>query len=221
MLMQANIFAGFDPATVSAIRASQAQDRVAAGRARATKAQSRHQFRRAKAEATLKDILPATFTAGDSWHVISHGDIDALSYLAHAIQGVSHFDYVALSTWCIAKPDIDQIAAWLDAGRIDTFELYAGEIFPNQYGDEFEAMQQLCQTYGCKLVIAKNHSKITLASCEAFGTYLAMESSANVNTNPRIEQTAIHANKDLFEFYREFFTGLRSIDRASANRHKV
>lgn len=45
--------------------------------------------------------------------------------------------------------------------------------------------------------------------------YLAMESSANVNTNPRIEQTAVHASRDLFEFYKEFFDGIRSIDRSA------
>lgn len=146
---------------------------------------------------------------------MSRGDIDALSYLAHAIKAVSHFDFVAISTWCIAKPDLDQISAWLDAGRIEHFELYAGEIFPNQYGDEYEQMHQMCATYGCRLVIAKNHSKITLASNVADDYYLAIEGSANVNTNPRIEQAAIHASRELFKFYREFFHDLRSIDRAT------
>ncbi len=62
-----------------------------------------------------------------------------------------------------------------------------------------------------RLVIARNHSKVMLAMNDATGYYAAIESSANVNTNPRIEQTAIHRSADLYYFYRDFFDGLRSI----------
>lgn len=51
-----------------------------------------------------------------------------------------------------------------------------------------------------------------LADGESWHYYLAIESSANVNTNPRIEQTAMHRSRELFQFYREFFRDLRSID---------
>jgi hypothetical protein len=47
---------------------------------------------------------------------------------------------------------------------------------------------------------------------KAAGHYV-IESSANLNTNPRIEQTAITRCEDLYWFYRDFFDGLRSIDR--------
>lgn len=210
-----DLFGEFDPAMVAAIRASKAEEDKQDGAARAARAAHRMQVRRAKAEAQLAEILPDRFEPGDSWHVISHGDIDALSYLTHALKGVPYFDYVAISTWCVARADLEQIAAWLDAGRIDQFDLYAGEIFPSQYGDEHEYMQQLCEIYGCKMVIARNHSKVTLARLADEDYYLAMESSANVNTNPRIEQTAVHASRELFDFYKEFFDGIRSIDRSA------
>lgn len=182
------------------------------------RARSRHMMRRANAEKTLAEILPRRIERGDSWHVISRGDIDALSYLRHCLAGVSHFDNVVLSTWCIAKADMDELATWLDTGRIEKLALYCGEIFPSQYGDEYEAALKLCEEYGIKLVIAKNHSKVTLAANEGDGYWLAIESSANVNTNPRIEQTTLTHDRALYEFYAEFFDGIRSIDRHSA-RH--
>lgn len=212
--MTTGLFDDFDIAEIAAIEQARNIEIQETGTARALKAAHRIQMRRAKGEANLAAILPERFAPGESWHVISHGDIDALSYLAHAIKA-TYFDYVALSTWCIATPDLDQISAWLDSGRIDRFELYAGEIFPSQYGDEYEQMQRMQAAYDCRLIIAKNHSKVTLAANESEGYYLVMESSANVNTNPRIEQTAIHASRELFEFYREFFNGLRSIDRTA------
>lgn len=217
--MTPDLFSDFDPSAIAAIRAGIERDKAVSGQARAVKAAHRHQLRRAKAEKTLAEILPARFQPGDSWHVISYGDIDSLSYLRHALSGTTHFDHVILSTWCIARADLEEIASWLDSGRIDHFELYAGEIFPAQYGDEYEQMQQICDTYGARLVIARNHSKVTLAANLAEGYHLVIESSANVNTNPRIEQSAVHCDADLYTFYAEFFHGLKSIDRASSASH--
>ena len=54
-----------------------------------------------------------------------------------------------------------------------------------------------------------NHSKVTLCACQATGTWLVIESSANVNTNHRLEQSAIHNSKALFDFYHEAFDGIR------------
>ena len=210
-----DLFDGFDPAEVA--RASQqfAANKRETARARATKSSNRHHMRRATAEATLAELLPATYAPGDSWHVISRGDIDSLSYVRHVLAGVSHLDHVLMSTWCIAKNDLTEIAGWLDAGKIEQFDLYAGEIFPGSYGDEYEQMMKMCEIYGCRLVIAKNHSKVTLLSNAADAYYLTVESSANVNTNPRIEQTTVHASQDLHAFYLEFFSGIKSIDKAS------
>lgn len=116
----------------------------------------------------------------------------------------------------MARPDLDQLAAWLDAGRIDQLDLYVGEIFPSQYGDEYARTLEMAAIYGCRVVVARNHSKIMLMANRADGYYLVTESSANVNTNPRIEQTALHASSELYEFYAEFFAGLKTIDRKAA-----
>lgn len=205
------LFDGFDASEVARIRASRTAEIAEQGRARAMKKAHKLHVRRAKAEATLAEILPARVADSESWHVISHGDIDSLSYLSHALRGVEYFDFVLISTWCMGSADLDQIEGWIESGRIDTLELYVGEIFPSQYGDEYARAVALAERYGFRLVVARNHSKVMAARC---GDYcLAIESSANVNTNPRIEQTAIHASRELFDFYREFFSGLKTIVR--------
>lgn len=210
-MLDTDLFDGFDQQQIRAIRAARLADIESQGRARAMKKAHKLQVRRANSEGVLAEILPATIADGESWHVISHGDIDSLSYLAHFIRHVEFFDYVAISTWCMASADLDQIECWIEDGRIETLALYVGEIFPSQYGDEFARAVEMSTRYGFRLVVARNHSKIMLAS--GGGEHLVMESSANVNTNPRIEQTAVHASSELFDFYREFFDGLKTIDR--------
>ena len=213
MLSPEELFADFDPAEVQRLMHAAAADRSAKGRAQAIRRSNRHHLRRATAEATLADILPPRFAPGDTWHCISRGDVDALSYLRHAIAGVPAFDQVLISTWCIARNDLEELAAWLDSGRIDHLHLCAGEIFPSQYGDEYEMALRLQAEYGCALTIARNHSKVICAGSAAASSWLVMEGSANVNTNPRIEQTSITNDRALFDFYLEFYRGIRSIDR--------
>jgi len=209
----ADLFAGFDPGYVAAVQAAQQAAATAEADARAARSGQRHHMRRAAAEAKLAEILPPRVELGESWHVISRGDIDALSYVRHVLAGVSHLDELWMSTWCIAKADLDEIAGWLDDGRVEHFALFAGEIFPSQYGDEYELMQRLCKVYGARMVIARNHSKVSLMANHAEPLHLVVESSANVNTNPRIEQSALHHDAGLWAFYREFFDGIQSIDR--------
>lgn len=162
--MNVDLFAGFDPQEVARASRQHAADKRATERARATKSANRHHMRRANAEKTLSEILPAVIEPGDSWHVMSRGDIDSLSYLRHILVGVSHLDHVLMSTWCIAKNDLNEIAGWLESGKIDRFELYAGEIFPGSYGDEYEQFMNMCEAYeGCRLVVAKTTAKSRFA----------------------------------------------------------
>jgi hypothetical protein len=207
----------FDPRLVAAIEARRQREETIAGQAAAQKIANRKLLRTANSEAHLAQVLPAVIDDGDSWHVLSRGDVDALSFAAHVLRGMGFADSMLLSTWCMARPDLLAIDKWLDAGLIDRFTLCVGEIFPSQYGDEYELALSMAGRYdNARVIVARNHSKVTLLANEADGYYVAIESSANVNTNPRIEQTAVHRSRALHDFYHEQFSALRSIDKASA-----
>lgn len=61
---------------------------------------------------------------------------------------------------------------------------------------------------GCGRVVSfKNHSKIFAGVGEKFA--FVIESSANINTNPRTEQGVITISRDLFEFYKQYFDGIK------------
>ncbi len=179
---------------------------------------SRIETRRAKSEAVLADILPP-IAMGTSYHVISHGDVDALSYLAHILRQTP-VETLLISTWCMAMPDVAWLADRLHSGRIGHIDFVIGEIFPAQYPDEYLAVQALAEAGHASLRIARNHAKVMVGDSPDGDLYFAIESSANVNTNPRIEQTAIHADKALHDHYRQFFADIRSIDRATRQTAK-
>ena len=177
---------------------------------RAIKTNSRIHARRAKAEATLESVLPPVILPGEAWHVMSSGDIDSLSYLSHIVK-TTPLDYCLLSTWCMAMPDILQFKQWLETGRIKHLDAYVGEIFPNQYADEYAVLVQITQSHGGRTAVFKNHSKVFI--CKAPGTNITIESSANINTNPRTENTVITHDAGLTEHHKQYFDGIKAFNK--------
>jgi hypothetical protein len=90
---------GLDPNDVAAIQAAYSAERNELKQARAIELRHRIEVRRARSEAMLAELLPARLDDGASVHVISHGDIDAFSYVRRAISGLGYVDLLALSTW--------------------------------------------------------------------------------------------------------------------------
>ena len=176
-----------------------------------------HQARRISSELALEQSLPWHFEPGVAYHCISHGDVDSLTYL-RVIVKQQHIRYAILSTWCMAAEDIKEIDSWLAAGYIDRIDFFCGEIFRGTYTKEYNAMKELCRRHGCKMSIFRNHSKVMIVYGERFNAVI--ESSANVNTNPRTEQTCITLDDGLCDFYLEFFNGIVSFEREFDNVEK-
>lgn len=183
-------------------------------RARAFKTSHSKLMRRARSELVLSEILPPRLEPGMRYHVISHGDVDAMSYLAHVIKE-QPLDFLLISTWVMSATDVALLGRWCDEGRLSgQIHIYYGEHMASEYGDIFAEAVKLCDYTGGGVTISRNHSKVMLMRNEADGFHCVAESSANFNTNPRIEQTALHLDRDLLEFYADFFAGIQSIHRA-------
>lgn len=209
--MNQDLFSGSDLPEFAAAEAALVGEKHAKAVIQAQHRRARRQTRRAKSTAALAEVFPEELTPGDSWHFISQGDVDALSYLQLLLQTTS-LDYLLFSTWCMAMEDIAQIEQWLIEGRIGRVDAYCGEIFPSQYADEHALLAEILAAHGGRLAVFRNHSKV-MAGYDAAGQGYVLESSANINTNPRAEQTALHIDTHLADFYREFFNGIRSFNR--------
>lgn len=203
------------PASTSSKEASVVEPRTRRRTAACLELSTRHLYRRAFSESTLLDILGSfNFTDGMSYHFITAGDVDSLSYLK-AILRAQSCDHVLLSTWCMAAEDIFQLQEWLAQGKIKKLDVYVGEIFPNSYKVEY---QMLCDMYanngqlagGGRVAVFRNHSKIFAGLGDKFA--FGVETSANVNTNPRTENGCITISNEIYEFYKDYFDGIKSFE---------
>lgn len=76
--MNASLFDSFDVIKEN-IRKSKIVD-VKSGTS-AIKRKNRHLTRRAKSEEVLRSVLPDMVDLGDSYHVMSSGDVDSMSFM--------------------------------------------------------------------------------------------------------------------------------------------
>jgi len=164
-------------------------------------------YRRAFSETQLLDILGFDFKDGDSYHCITGGDVDALSYLKTVLRQ-QDLEYCLFSTWCMASEDIFQIQEWLEAGKIKKMDAYVGEIFPGTYRLEYDLLVPIIEQHGGRVAVFRNHAKIFAGYGNKFA--FGIETSANINTNPRTENGCVTIGQDIYEFYKEYFDGIVS-----------
>jgi len=166
-------------------------------------------YRKAFSETQLLDILGVeTFKNGYSYHCISGGDVDSLSFLK-VILRQQKLEYLLFSTWCMAADDVMAIGEWLENGTLKKIDAYLGEIFQRSYPMEWKKLNEIFKEYNCGTIsVFRNHSKVYAGYGDKYA--FAIESSANINTNPRTEQTCITIGEDIYQFYREFYSKIKS-----------
>ena len=172
----------------------------------------KYEYRRAFSEVKLLEAMKyVPLKNGVSYNFITGGDVDALSYLK-IILNEQNLEHCIFSTWCMAAEDILQFDEWLKSGRIKKLDAYVGEIFPNSYKIEYKQMIEMFDRHKCgRIAVFKNHSKIFAGYGDKF--YFGIQTSANINTNPRTENGNITLSKELFQFYKSYFDGIKSFEK--------
>lgn len=94
-------------------------------------------------------------------------------------------------------------------------DIYVGEIFPGSYKVEYAMLRKFYEEHpeAGRMAVFRNHSKIYAGCNEAEGFYFGIQTSANINTNPRTEQGSITVSRGIFDFYKEYFDGIRSFEQ--------
>lgn len=162
--------------------------------------------RSANSAEKLGQVLPTVIERDESWHVLTRGDVDMFSFIEHLFRGVDHVEFLMISTWRINAEALVTIREWLDSGRLERFDLVIDVRFMRLGPDEYRMARDLAFDFGGRVVLSKNHSKLTLI--RSGQTKLVLESSANVNCNRRLEHTAVHHSHELYHFYEDFFSKL-------------
>lgn len=170
----------------------------------------RHLTRKAASEHALEEAIDWHFREGDCYHCLSFGDVDSMSYFKHVLRQ-QRIIYAGLSTWCMAGEDVADLQRWHDRGMLGRVDLYVGEIFRGSYPMVYTEAQKLVESCGGRIVVFRNHSKVMVIHGERFDCLI--ESSANINTNPRAENTVVTVDRELVRAYAQLFAEIKSFAR--------
>ncbi len=165
-------------------------------------------FRRAFSETQLLDVVGINFKEGENYHCLTGGDVDGLSFLKVVLRQ-QDLEYCLLSTWCMAIDDVLQIKEWIEKGKIKKLDAFVGEIFKGSYATEYIKLKEIIEPTGGRVVVFRNHSKTFAGYGDKF--YFGIQSSANINTNPRTENGCITIGKDIFDFYYDFYHKIKGL----------
>lgn len=151
--------------------------------------------------------------AGKSYHIMTGGNVDLLAHLQWALLHWKRVERVFISAWAISGADILLCKRYLEEGSVGTLELLLGDIFPSKYKMEW---QKLMEMYDAGIITniynSTIHSKVLLIDCGE--EKVVVESSANCNMNPRVEQSCITVSNQLFEFYDVYLHGILETEEA-------
>lgn len=166
----------------------------------------RHISRKCTSEKALEESIDTWhFKKGDCFHCFSFGDVDSLSYFKMILKQ-QHIDYALISTWCMAGEDVKDLREWWRKGLIGRVDFFVGEIFKNSYPEAWALLQDFVKEENGRVCVFRNHSKVMAIKGEHFNCVI--ESSANVNTNPRSENTVISVDDELTNWYIDLFSGI-------------
>lgn len=162
--------------------------------------------RRFMSEAALLASAPWHFKPNRIYHVISGGDCDSLTFLRHVVRQ-QPLKYCLVSSWCFGIEDVAEMGEWAKRGLVRRFDFYCGEIAKASYALCASELGDIAKSTGGRLGVFRNHSKVMAFYGTGFSG--AILSSANVNTNPRTENTVIDTHRKTADFYREFFDSIQ------------
>lgn len=138
---------------------------------------------------------------------ITDGGFSSISFVKYIADRCHIYDFY-VSSFRIGKKELLLINSLYSSGNIDRCHFAVGTLMASgdksdrKYG-YYECFKELCDRNGWEYAVVNNHSKILLFDTDA-GKYV-IETSSNLNENPKIEQFSFEQDAGLYDFYKSVF----------------
>lgn len=158
--------------------------------ARAQKIAARRQYERILAQQALSDVVPEAPAPGESVHVLSGAKFDFWTWVPQMADWLPGALTLYCSTWTVSRPNVVELFALWDRGKFRDVAFLTGLYFKHRESAVYATLLQGLRDRGGRYRCSKNHCKVLLLADDA-GNYLTCEGSANLTSNPRLEQYVI------------------------------
>lgn len=150
---------------------------------------------------------------GEIWKYISlSGGFASINFIRW-IARYERIEELTASTLRIGERQFRELERMQRAGSIGRVRLFVSTMMKQldarqakyDYCAHFE---KACADNGWRVIVANNHSKIILMRTAA--NRYVLETSSNLNENPKIEQYSLTNDRELYEWYSGFFDALET-----------
>lgn len=154
----------------------------------------------------LEQVMP--YLPGcEVYKFVSDGRFSSISFVKY-IADRTIVRHLHASSFRIGRKELQLIDALHQQGRIEQCSFAVGTLMKNdserlkqyKYYDNFIAV---CEKNGWEYMTVNNHSKLLLFDTD-MGKFV-LETSSNLNDNPKIEQFSFEQDEELYIFYKSVF----------------
>lgn len=168
---------------------------------------ARQCFLLGKSVAGLDEILKKhPLNHSESLKIISFsGGFASISFIKSVAERET-IEYLFASTLRVGEKQVGVLDDLEFSGKLKHAEFIVGGLMKNDEKTDYDyygAFTRACKKNGWRYVVTNNHSKIILMQTPK--NHYVLETSSNLNENPKIEQFSFENNKELFDFYKKFF----------------
>ncbi len=154
--------------------------------------------------------LPAS---GEIWKYISlSGGFSSINFIRW-IARYEPIEDLTASTLRVGERQFRELEKMYRAGSVKNVRLFVSAMMKqleSRHGkyDYATRYEKVCADNGWKNIVVNNHSKVILM--RTAGNWYVLETSSNLNENPKIEQYSLTNDRELHEWYTWFFDALET-----------
>lgn len=145
------------------------------------------------------------------YKIVSFGGFSSIGFVNY-IAAQTKIKKMEVSTLRVGKKHLKVLDVLHKKGKLDYVHFLVGSIMSNdskvgqKYG-YFDSLQTVCDANSWDVTVYTNHSKVLLFDTE-LGKFV-IETSSNLNENPKMEQFSFEKNEELYDMYHDIFDEVR------------
>ena len=151
-------------------------------------------------------LLELPERGGGNFRVLGCNKFDAWTWVPVTIDLMGgRCDELYINTWIINHYHVKELVELIKNGSVGQTNVMTGLLFKKREPSAYALLvEELAKRKGRYLAVL-SHAKVTLIGNHQTGDYIVVETSANMSKNNKVEQAAMTNDRELYDFYREWF----------------
>lgn len=170
--------------------------------ARTLRADARRRYLRVRQRQALADLVGPAPAPGETLHVLSSATADFWTWVQTLIDLIGgRTEHLYCSTWTASRGNVVDLFALMDADKIGDAAFLTGLYFKRRETAVYTTLVNGLRQRGGRYKAFLNHAKVLLLDDPDGEHYLTVEGSANLTSNPRLEQYAVTNHRGLWTWH--------------------